>query len=550
MDLDLARRGSWRLRALLLLMSLAATVTTTAVVLAPQAHAIATYDNATNADVALRYVDQLGGNACQDAGYPSGNRNGQCRQFATCVIWMASNHAVNINGGYYAVYARNGVEVSAAQARKGDLIQLNKASNREGSYPGMHTAIVVAPFNGGSVDVVDSNFRLASDGYAPERVHHHVWNPFATASAYGLEVHIWRFGQVPPPPRAGDDGAAIRLRADFNGDGRSDVLLVTPRGPSGLNFVPLLSDGAAGFTHGGLWWNTGSDYTLDQVRLAAGDFNGDSRSDVLLVTPRGTSGLNLVPLLSTGAAFSHGGLWFNTGSDYTLDQVKLVSGDFNADTKSDVLLVTPRGPSGLNLVPLLSNGSAFGHGGLWFNTGTDYTLDQVKLASGDFNADRRDDVLLVSPRGPSGLNFVPLLSNGATAFAHGGLWFNTGTDYTLDQVKLASGDFNADRRDDVLLVSPRGPTGLNLVALLSNGTSAFSHGGLWWNTGSDYTLDQVKFAAGDFNADTKSDVLLVTPRGPSGLNFVPLLSNGSAFSHGGLWFNTGTDYTLDQVKLA
>jgi hypothetical protein len=117
-------------------------------------------------------------------------------------------------------------------------------------------------------------------------------------------------------------------------------------------------------------------------------------------------------------------------------------------------------------------------------------------------------------------------------------------------VKLASGDFNADRRDDVLLVSPRGPTGLNLVALLSNGTSAFSHGGLWWNTGSDYTLDQVKFAAGDFNADTKSDVLLVTPRGPSGLNFVPLLSNGSAFSHGGLWFNTGTDYTLDQVKLA
>jgi hypothetical protein len=30
--------------------------------------------------------------------------------------------------------------------------------------------------------------------------------------------------------------------------------------------------------------------------------------------------------------------------------------------------------------------------------------------------------------------------------------------------------------------------------------------------------------------------------------FVPLLSNGSAFTHGGLWFNTGTDYTLDQIR--
>jgi hypothetical protein len=539
---------------MLFLAVLVAMVTATAAV-APEAHATANYDNAANADVALRYAGQWGGNACRDAGYPSGNNNGQCRQFATCVVWMASNHVVNINGRYYAVYARNGVEVSTAQARKGDLIQLNKASDLEGYYSGMHTAIVVAPFSGNSVDVVDSNFRLAADGYASERVHHHVWNPIATASAYGLEVHIWRFGQVaptPPPtphPPARDDGAGVRLRADFNGDGRSDVLAVTARGPSGLNFVPLLSNGVGAFTHGGLWFNTGTDYTLDQVRLAAGDFNGDGRSDVLLVTPRGASGLNFVPLLSNGSAFTHGGLWFNTGSDYTLDQMKLVLGDFNADRRDDVLLVTPRGASGLNFVPLLSNGAGFGHGGLWWNTGSDYTLDEVKLVSGDFNADARSDVLLVTPRGLSGLNFVPLLSNGVTAFTHGGLWWDTGTDYTLDQVTLVSGDFNADGRDDVLLVTPRGPSGLNLVALLANGSTAFSHGGLWWNTGTDYSLEQVKFAAGDFNADARSDVLLVTPRGSFGLNFVPLLSNGSAFSHGGLWFNTGSDYTLDQVKL-
>jgi hypothetical protein len=177
-------------------------------------------------------------------------------------------------------------------------------------------------------------------------------------------------------------------------------------------------------------------------------------------------------------------------------------------------------------------------------------VDTTVTVRADFNGDGRDDVLLVTPRGPTGLNFVPLLSNGSTAFGHGGLWFNTGSDYTLDQVRLASGDFDGDRKDDVLLVTPRGPSGLNFVPLLSNGTTTFSHGGLWFNTGSDYTIDQIKLASGDFNTDTRQDVLLVTPRGPTGLNFVPLLSNGSAFTHGGLWFNTGTDYTLDQIKLA
>jgi hypothetical protein len=160
--------------------------------MARPARALAGYSNAANADVALRYVGQWGGNACRDAGYPSGNSNGQCRQFATCVVWMASGHALNINGGYYSVYASHGVEVAPAQAVRGDLIQLNNPANRDAYKFGMHTAFVVSPFSGENVDVVDSNFSASND----ELVRHHSWNPFNQARTYGLEVHVWRFGQV------------------------------------------------------------------------------------------------------------------------------------------------------------------------------------------------------------------------------------------------------------------------------------------------------------------------------------------------------------------
>jgi hypothetical protein len=84
------------------------------------------------------------------------------------------------------------MEVAPAQAARGDLIQLNNPANREAFKFGMHTAFVVSPFRGENVEVVDSNFSSRND----EMVRRHVWNPFAQARTYGLEVHVWRFGQV------------------------------------------------------------------------------------------------------------------------------------------------------------------------------------------------------------------------------------------------------------------------------------------------------------------------------------------------------------------
>ncbi|MFA5892317.1 MAG: VCBS repeat-containing protein, partial [Actinomycetota bacterium] len=191
-------------------------------------------------------------------------------------------------------------------------------------------------------------------------------------------------------------------RSDFNGDGRRDLLIVTPRGDSGLNFQVALSSGS-GFSDWVAWANTGSNYTLDQVKLFAGDFNHDGFSDIGIVTPRGDSGLNFQVALSNGSGFSDWAVWYDTGTDHTLDQIRLFAGDFNHDRLSDIGLVTPRGASGLNFVPLLSTGTSFTHGGVWANTGSNYTLDQVKLFAGDFNHDGFSDIGIVTPRGDSGL---------------------------------------------------------------------------------------------------------------------------------------------------
>src|SRR5664280_1072962 len=75
------------------------------------AHALSNYPEAQNADTALRYVGQLGGNACAAAGLgsnPGGFNGGDCKQFANCILRMASNGTVITGGGYYSDYGQAG----------------------------------------------------------------------------------------------------------------------------------------------------------------------------------------------------------------------------------------------------------------------------------------------------------------------------------------------------------------------------------------------------------------------------------------------------------
>jgi uncharacterized protein YraI len=149
----------------------------------------------TTTNPLLNYADNYIGRyakyACIDAGMAQTAGTWQCKQFVSCAVYKAYRR--NIQGGYYAPYLNNGFrKVSKADARPGDIVQLNKPTNREGFYSGMHTAILAAPFGGdNSASVVDSNY--GGDARGSELVRRHEWDPFARAARYGFEVNIFRY---------------------------------------------------------------------------------------------------------------------------------------------------------------------------------------------------------------------------------------------------------------------------------------------------------------------------------------------------------------------
>ncbi|OGG44710.1 hypothetical protein A2841_01920 [Candidatus Kaiserbacteria bacterium RIFCSPHIGHO2_01_FULL_48_10] len=171
------------------------------------------------------------------------------------------------------------------------------------------------------------------------------------------------------------DGRYQRLKGDFNGDGKSDILLFEdkPYDTSLRNgFFVALSDGTRFVPSSFAWaaWGVKGGYYQPLV----GDFNGDGKSDILLFEdkPYDTSLRNgFFVALSDGTRFVPSSFawaaWGVKGGYY-----QPLVGDFNGDGKSDILLFEDKiyNAAYKNAFWVaLSSGSAFTPNGLWLEWG-------------------------------------------------------------------------------------------------------------------------------------------------------------------------------------
>ena len=122
------------------------------------------------------------------------------------------------------------------------------------------------------------------------------------------------------------------LAGDFNGDGKTDVMKfdVPSSGTSQSGLWVGLSDGSKFNTSEWARWDT-----YQEIKVLAGDFNGDGKTDVMKfdVPSSGTSQSGLWVGLSDGSKFntSEWARWD------TYQEIKVLAGDFNGDDKTDVM---------------------------------------------------------------------------------------------------------------------------------------------------------------------------------------------------------------------
>ncbi|CCD95159.1 hypothetical protein BRAO375_4010002 [Bradyrhizobium sp. ORS 375] len=300
-----------------------------------------------------------------------------------------------------------------------------------------------------------------------------------------------------------------QIFADFNGDGKSDIMMFYSS-----HLFGFLSNGDGTYTIANSGtpnnWDFGTNPASNYM-LISGDFNGDGKSDMVLI-----GGAYLYVFIGKGDGTFNGSAvacpnGWNFGSPPQATYTPII-GDFDGDGRTDFLLL-----SGQYLYEFMSRGDGTFTGntiniGIW-NFGARVS-DGFTPISGDFNGDGKSDFIMM------GSNYLyEFMSNGDGSFTYNGVPINGwafGTPPAAGFMPIA-GDFNGDGKTDWVMsqgaylyeFQSKGDGQFNLIQI-STGT---------WNFGSPTAAAFVP-VGGDFNGDGKADFALIGGSGPYIYQFI------------------------------
>ncbi|MBE1484936.1 ribosomal protein L27 [Plantactinospora soyae] len=240
---------------------------------------------------------------------------------------------------------------------------------------------------------------------------------------------------------------------------------------------------------------------------------------------------------STGSSFS--GLSTATHSSFDLDNVgdRFASGDVNADGKDDTVMAHQNPDTSFTFKVFL-NGTSTPQN--WYTSGPmNLTPVGNRLIVGDFNGDRKHEPILAYDSGTATI----LYRWYSTGASFSNLSTATYSSFDLDNVgtRIAAGDVNADGKDDTVMAYQNTDTSFTYKVFRS-GTIAPEN----WYTSGPMNLTPVgnRLIVGDFNGDRKHEPILAYDSGTATILY-RWYSTGASFSN--LSTATYSSFDLDNV---
>ncbi len=255
------------------------------------------------------------------------------------------------------------------------------------------------------------------------------------------------------------------VAGDFDGDGVKDLAQVTPYGD-----VWVARNTGSAIANPTRWGWLGFRYDersgYDCYLPLTGDFNGDGKCDLAQVTPYG----DVWVALSNGISFNSAVRWgwigfrFHRGEPGKPGALPM-AGDFNGDGKCDLVMVTQY----TDVWVSLSNGSGFASSSRWGWLGFVYMpFDRKCPLAGDFNGDGKCDLAQTTPSGDVWVSF-----SSGTAFGNTSRWGWLGFRYDeAAGLYPIVADVNADLKADLIQITPTGDPWVALSTGTSFGPSS------------------------------------------------------------------------------
>ncbi|MBP2472490.1 hypothetical protein JOF53_001362 [Crossiella equi] len=295
--------------------------------------------------------------------------------------------------------------------------------------------------------------------------------------------------------------------ADFNGDGRDDVVVFTQ---NSLGDVHVSLSTGNGFGPSGKWHEF---FAPAGETPLTGDFNGDGKDDIITFTHGARA--DAIVALSTGTGFGQAGKWHDF---FALAGEVPAVGDVNGDGRDDIVVFT-RDSLG-DVYVALSNGSGFGPSAKWHEY---FGIAGETPGVADVNGDGRADIVTFTHGARA--DVLVALSTGS-GFGAPALWHEF---FAVGRETARLGDFNGDGAADIATFT--GNAAADVYVATSNKTTAFTGTSVKW---SDFFGLAGEFPyVGDFNGDGRDDIVVFTHTDSADVHVG--LSTGTGFLGGRKW---------------
>lgn len=274
-----------------------------------------------------------------------------------------------------------------------------------------------------------------------------------------------------------DNGASALM--DVNGDGHPDF--ITTDGGSvdtgdpacaeiaGPALQSFLGDGHGNFHSAPVEYTSLPNY--DSSNIVVGDFNGDKKPDLAIISSFGVPGQTcanaaiLTIFLNNGqGGFTEGQQVFGVGS-FIEGPDEMVTGDFNGDGHADLAVIDPI----YNKIDVM-----YGNGDGTFRSGFTYWFDSApsSMFAADLNGDGRTD-LVVQAAARNAPTAQPRIAT-LLAKKTGGFYWASAVSITSSTKTQQLVDLNGDKKPDLLVtIFPSSSKRSSVQAFANQGNGRF-----------------------------------------------------------------------------
>ncbi|MFD9359006.1 hypothetical protein [Streptomyces sp. NPDC060031] len=312
----------------------------------------------------------------------------------------------------------------------------------------------------------------------------------------------------------GEGTARIILSGDFNGDKRSDMATIVDYGSCGAALWTHLGTPSSGLNAPFESWKAPiNSWCVTSAKYAAGDFNGDGRTDIGALYLYGDGTVRLLSWLARpdgGLDAGPAGWLQSSGWDWY--RTTLLAGDTDGDHRAELIAIYGYANGRVaNFTSRFRDGTGFEapvkgfeetHPGWWY-------YDNAKYAAADVNGDGRTDIIGLYVYADGAVRvFTGLARPDGThpGFDQSG-WSAPAGSWQLDPVKLFAGDTDGDGRADLTAMYRYGSGRMGLFQFPGGADGTLGTPEMTVDTGSgNWEADRSWPLAGDENGDGRSDM--------------------------------------------